>query len=181
METRIDQVTVFRDGARVTRRGVTPLLQGPQKVLVRGITELADEDSFRVKGKGPATLSTIDVRRRREVFDPEEDTKFLHEQLKKLELERRGVTDEIETFKHRLSNLARMMDKFADTFGMLYAADEADIEQLNVIDSKNDKLNEDTRKKLHNLEENLRKIDDQIQVIRSKIGNIESRRRIKSF
>ncbi|MFX1416421.1 MAG: DUF4140 domain-containing protein, partial [Promethearchaeota archaeon] len=54
METRIDKVTVVRDGARVTRRGVTPLLQGPQKVLVRGITELADQDSFRVRGKGPA-------------------------------------------------------------------------------------------------------------------------------
>ncbi|MFX1604238.1 MAG: DUF4140 domain-containing protein, partial [Promethearchaeota archaeon] len=68
METRIDKVTVFRDGARVTRRGATTLKQGPQVVHVRGITELAREDSFRVKGKGPATLSTVDVRRRREVF-----------------------------------------------------------------------------------------------------------------
>jgi uncharacterized protein (TIGR02231 family) len=181
METSIDKVTVFRDGARVTRRGAATLIEGPQKVLVRGITELAQEDSFRVKGKGPATLSTIDVRRRVEVFNPEEDTKSLHEQLKKLQLERRKVADEIETFKRRLSNLARMMDKFADTFGMLYAANEAEIEQLNVMDSKNDRLNEDTKKKLRSLEEKLREIDDQIQVVRSKIGHITSRRRIESF
>ncbi|MFX0045257.1 MAG: mucoidy inhibitor MuiA family protein [Candidatus Hermodarchaeota archaeon] len=181
METRIDKVTVFRDGARVTRRGATPLKQGPQVVRVRGITELAHEDSFRVKGKGPASLSTIDVRRRREVFDPEEDSRALHEQLKELQLERRRVTDEIETFKDRLSNLTRMMGKFADTFGMLYAANEADIEQLSVMDQKSDKLHEDSRKKLRVLEEKLGEIDDQIQVIRSKIGSIASKRRIASF
>jgi len=181
METRIDKVTVFRDGARVTRRGVATLLQGPQKVLVRGITELAHEDSFRLKGKGQATLSTIDVRRRQEVFDPEEDSKPLHDQLKKLELERRRITDEVKTYTHRLSNLARMMGKFADTFGMLYAANEADIEQLNVMDSKSEKLQNDTKKKLRDLEEKLRENNDQIQVVRSKIGRIASRRRIESF
>ncbi|MHA2379632.1 MAG: mucoidy inhibitor MuiA family protein [Candidatus Thorarchaeota archaeon] len=181
METRIDKVTVFRDGARVTRSGAATLAQGSQKVLVRGITELAHEDSFRVKGRGPATLSTIDVRRRQEVFEPEEDSKPLHEQLKRLKLERKRITDEIDTFTHRLTNLAKMMGKFADTFGMLYAADEADIEQLNVMDSKSDKLHEGTKKKLRDLEEKLREIDDQIQVVRSKIGTIVSRRRIASF
>ncbi len=181
METSIDKVTVFRDGARVTRRGAATLIRGPQKVLVRGITELAHEDSFRVKGKGPATLSTIDIRRRREVFNPEVETKSLHEQLKKLELERRKVVDEIETFKQRLSNITRMMAKFADTFGMLYAANEAGIEQLSVMDSESNRLHEDTTRRVRSLEEKLREIDNQIQVLRSKIGNIQSRRRIESF
>ena len=181
METRIDKVTVFRDGARVTRSGVADLLQGPQKLLVRGITELAHENSFRVKGKGPAALSTIDVIRRQEVFDPEEDSKPLYDQLKELQFERKRITDEIDTFTHRLANLGRMMGKFSDTFGMLFAANEADIEQLKAMDSKSDKLHEDTKKKLRDLEENLQEIDDQVQLIRSKIGSIASERRTESF
>ncbi|MHA2303647.1 MAG: DUF4140 domain-containing protein, partial [Candidatus Thorarchaeota archaeon] len=63
IKTRIQRVIVFRDGARVSRMGKVKLDAGSKKVLVRGITSYAQEDSFRVKGKGPAALSTIDVRR----------------------------------------------------------------------------------------------------------------------
>ena len=60
VKTEITNVTIFRDGARVTRTGKVTLDKGPQKAEIFGITEYASADSFRVKGKGPAKLSSID-------------------------------------------------------------------------------------------------------------------------
>ena len=133
--TRISNVTVFRDGARVTRTGQTNLAAGAQKLLISGVTAWAQEDSFRVKGKGPATISSIDVRRMETVYEPKEDKKQLIAQLKKLEGNRKAIIDEAEMHTSRLAYLNGMMGEFATTFGMVYAADEAGISQLTEIDN----------------------------------------------
>ncbi len=181
LETRISNVTVFRDGARVTRTGKTNLAAGAQKLLISGITAWAQEDSFRVKGKGPATISSIDVRRMETVYEPKEDKKQLIVQLKKLEGNRKTITDEIEMHTSRLTYLNGMMGEFASTFGMVYAADEAEISQLTEIDNTSGKMIAQTKKKLRELNDNLKDIDDQIQVLKQNLGAIESRRRTETF
>ena len=181
LETKISNVTVFRDGARVTRTGQTNLAAGAQKLLISGVTAWAQEDSFRVKGKGPATISSIDVRRMETVYEPMEDKKQLIMQLKKLEGNRKTNTDEIEMHTSRLTYLNGMMGEFASTFGMVYAADEAEISQLTEIDNASGKIIAQTKKKLRELNDNLKDIDDQIQVLRQNLGVIESRRRTKTF
>ncbi|MCK4484230.1 MAG: DUF4140 domain-containing protein, partial [Candidatus Thorarchaeota archaeon] len=148
LETRISNVAVFRDGARVTRTGQTNLAAGAQKVFISGITAWAQEDSFRVKGKGPAIISSIDVRRMETVYEPMEDKKQLIAQLKKLEASRNTITDEIEMHTNRLTYLNGMMGEFASTFGMVYAADEAEISQLTEIDNASGKMIAQTKKKL---------------------------------
>jgi uncharacterized protein (TIGR02231 family) len=154
---------------------------GPQKVLVKGITSYAKEDSFRVKGKGPAALSTIDVRRTEVVFDPKEDVKPLYDELKKLEKSLQKTNDEIETHNQRLTNIRGMVGDFAGTFGMLFAANEAKIDQLTEMDSKSDKMVEAVKKKLRDLQEQRKEIQDQINILRNNIGQIESKRRTDSF
>lgn len=181
LETRISNVTVFRDGARVTRTGQTNLATGAQKVLISGITAWAQEDSFRVKGKGLATISSIDVRRMETVYEPMEDKKQLIARLKKLEDNRKTIADEVEMHTSRLTYLNGMMGEFATTFGMVYAADEAEISQLTEIDNSSGKMIAQTKKKLRELDDKLKDIDDQIQVLRQNLGVIESRRRTETF
>ena len=181
IRTRVHQVTVFRDGARVSRRGTVKLDAGPQKVLVRGITSYAQEDSFRVKGKGPVALSTIDVRRAEVVFEPKEDVKTLYGNLQKFEREFLKTNDEIETQNQRLSNIRGMVADFAGTFGMLFAANEAKMDQLIEMDSKSDKMVEAAKKNIRDLQEKRKDIQDQISILRKNIGQIESKRRTESF
>jgi uncharacterized protein (TIGR02231 family) len=161
--------------------GKVKLDAGSKKVLVRGITSYAQEDSFRVKGKGPAALSTIDVRRTEVVFHPKEDVKSLYDDLKKLEKSLQKTNDEIETQNQRLSNIRGMVGDFAGAFGMLFAANEAKIDQLTEMDSKSDKMVEAVKKKIRDLQEKRKEIQDQINVLRSNIGRIESKRRTESF
>jgi len=180
LQTKISKVTIFRDGARVTRVGNIHLGKGPHKVVVNKITDFALSDSFRVKGRGPAKLSSIDVQQATEVFEPTKDMIPLHEELKELQKEHAEVQDEIEFHNARLINLENMTSEFSNHFGLVYAANEGEISQLTEMDKKFSKLMLDTRKKIRELEDSLQEINRKIEVLRANIGRISSERRTET-
>jgi uncharacterized protein (TIGR02231 family) len=177
LQTKIARVTIFRDGARVSRIGKIHLVKGPQRVSINKITDFAQADSFRVKGKGPAKLSSIDVQQVSEVFEPTKDMRPLHEELKELQKQHAEIQDEIEFHNARLINLENMASEFSNHFGMVYAANEGEISQLTEMDKKFTKLMLDTRKTIRNLEDGLQEITKKIEILRSNIGRISSERR----
>ncbi|MGO4736003.1 mucoidy inhibitor MuiA family protein [Bosea sp. 2KB_26] len=64
LPTRIDRVTVYPDGAVVTRLGKAELLQGASQVVLRGLPAAVDPASIRVEGKGDGAfaIGAVDVR-----------------------------------------------------------------------------------------------------------------------
>lgn len=180
LQTTISKVTVFRDAARVTRTGKVKLEPGPHKVLVTGITNYAQTDSFRVKGRGPAKLSSIDVQSATEVFEPSSNIKPLYDELKKLEKKRIGIQDEIEFQQNRLVQINNMVTEFTNHFGMVYAANEGDIKSLTQMDKKSAKLASDIQQEIRGLNEKIQELDVQMQVLRDNIGQINSERRTVS-
>lgn len=64
LPTRIDRVTVYPDGAVVTRLGRAELLQGASQVVLRGLPATIDPASIRVEGRGSGGFSVgaVDVR-----------------------------------------------------------------------------------------------------------------------
>ena len=180
LQTKISKVTIFRDGARVTRIGKTHLGIGPQRVIINKITDFALSDSFRVKGRGPAKLSSIDVQQASEVFEPSHDMKPLHEELKGLQKEHAECQDEIEFHKTRLVNLENMAAEFSNHFGLVYAANEGEINTLTEMDKKFSKMMLDTKKKIRELEDKLQEINKRIEVLRANIGRINSERRTET-
>ncbi|MFJ5368786.1 mucoidy inhibitor MuiA family protein [Bosea sp. CER48] len=64
LPSRIDRVTVYPDGAVVTRLGRAELLQGVSQVVLRGLPATIDPASIRVEGKGSGAFSVgaVDVR-----------------------------------------------------------------------------------------------------------------------
>jgi uncharacterized protein (TIGR02231 family) len=64
-ETPITGITVFTDGARVTRTGVTAVQPGVQSVVVARLPETADPSSVRVAARGhDLSLLNVEVQRR---------------------------------------------------------------------------------------------------------------------
>lgn len=180
MDATISEAVVYRDGARVTRTGKTQLSKGAQKVRVEGITDRAREDSFRVSGLGPATLSSIDVQRTSRVYEPGEETEKLYDELKKLKVEADNVTDEMETQNSRLKQIEAIQDHFSQTFGMVYAADEGSLESLVEMDKTSTKMEEEIRARLRELDEESQKLRDRIDVLQKNIKRIESERRTET-
>ncbi len=180
LQTKIAGVTVFRDAARVTRTGKIKLEPGPHKVMVTGITNYAQADSFRVKGRGPAKLSSIDVRSATEVYEPSADIKPLYNELKELEEKRIDIQDEIEFQQTKLIQVNNMVTEFTNHFGMVYAANEGDIKDLSEMDKKSTKLADDTQQEIRKLNEELEDLNNRMQVLRDNIGRIKSERRTVS-
>jgi uncharacterized protein (TIGR02231 family) len=171
---------VFRDGARVTRIGKKKLSAGPQKVTISGITSLARDDSFRVKGKGPAALSTIDVRSIDTVYEPSEDLKPLHDELEALEKKEITLTDEIEIYRTKLANIENMVNQFTGVFGTIFAANEAKISQLTEMDKTATERAEETQDKIRSLEDELEEVETQMTVVRNNIGRVQSQKRTET-
>ena len=180
LQTKISEVTIFRDGARITRTGKIKLSQGPHKVIITGITDYAHSDSFRVKGRGPAKLASIDVRPHSEVFEPSDDIKPLHEKLKELKKKQEEIHDTIDYHNNRLSNLLSMASEFSNYFGQVYAANEGDIKQLYDMDKSTSKMAITAKETIRQLEDELEEVNKEIEVIRSNISRMGSERRTET-
>lgn len=64
LASRIERVTVYPDGAVVTRMGKAELLQGASQIVLRGLPATIDPASIRVEGKGNGAFAVgaVDVR-----------------------------------------------------------------------------------------------------------------------
>lgn len=181
VKTEITNVTIFRDGARVTRTGKVTLAKGPQKAEINGITEYASADSFRVKGRGPAKLSSIDIQTTTEVFEPSDDVKPLHDELDKLQKNLEEIQDDINFHTERLANLSSMVSEFSNYYGQVYAANEGEIDQLSEMDKTSSKMFLDTKKSIRDLEDKREEVTKKIEVIRYNISRIGAMKRTESF
>ncbi|TFG29645.1 mucoidy inhibitor MuiA family protein [Candidatus Thorarchaeota archaeon] len=181
VKTDITNVTIFRDGARVTRTGKVTLAKGPQKAEIHGITEYASADSFRVKGKGPAKLSSIDIQTNTEVFEPSEDVKPLHAELEELQKGLEEIQDDLDFQNSRLANLNSMVSEFSNYYGQVYAANEGEIGQLSEMDKTASKMYLDTKKTIRSLEDKREEVTKKIDVVRQNISRIGSKRRTETF
>ncbi|MHA2069510.1 MAG: mucoidy inhibitor MuiA family protein, partial [Candidatus Thorarchaeota archaeon] len=174
--TRIASVTVFRDGARVTRVGKEQLVPGEQTVLVKGISYLAQSDSFRVKGRGSAVLKGIDVKQITQTFEPEGDLGALVEELEKLVKEHDVISGRIEHQNTRLGFLSAISQQFSTEFGKWYAAGESEMVQLDQMDKTSLKLTTDAKKKIRELNDELEELNTKISVVQTNIYKVQGRR-----
>ncbi|MHA2161188.1 MAG: mucoidy inhibitor MuiA family protein [Candidatus Thorarchaeota archaeon] len=181
MNTRITDVTVFRDGARVTRFGETQVVPGEHTVSVKGISRYAQEDSFRVKGKGAAILKGIEVKRETTTFEPEGNVKELLGQLKKLEFEQATITDRMQYQESRLINISSIMNQFSTEFGKWYAAKEATMGHLSNMDKTTMELLRKAKKELRKLQREREENDAKILALQANINKVQGQRRTETL
>jgi len=177
MTTRISEVTVFRDGARITRSGKTELIPGEHVVRITGISEYAHDDSFRVKGKGAAILRGIDVKKTSSVFEPPGELKEMKKNLEVLEKKRIEISDSIQYQESRAAHLSSIMQQFSAEFGKWFAAGESTMDHLSTMDKTTLKLLSDAKKKQRELRDELEKLVAEIQVLHRNIQRVQGQMR----
>ncbi len=180
ISTRISGVTVFRDGARITRTGKINLKKGEQTVLVDGITRYAHQDSFRVKGRGAASLKGIDVRQQTRTFEPEIELKEMLAELKKLEKEEQVLRSKISIHESRISNYTAVLEQFSTEFGKWYAAGETGMDKLTEMDDVSTKRLTEVKKKLRELQDEGKILGAKLQTLRNNINRVQGQRRTET-
>ena len=172
-------MTVFRDGARVTRTGSRQLTPGEQTLIVGGISQYAQQDSFRVKGTGAAVLKGIDVSSVTTTFEPEVKLKELIEKLEALQKKRSELTDKMEFQQSRVTNLNAVLGQFSGEFGKWFAAGESTLDQFDEMEKTSTKMAKDANKKLRALQEEIEELDAEYQAIQSNINRVRGQRRVE--
>lgn len=125
LETRIDRVTLFPDGAMVTRIGPVDLPAGASTLTIRGLPATLDPGSIRIEGEGTGgfALGAIDVRRApgeaRPALDPnlEARIKAMREErdtgaarLAALEVKKGAIERYAQASPERLGDQGRPLD-----------------------------------------------------------------------
>ncbi len=87
INTKVDEVTVFLNRAKIRRSGKTLVQKGKQTLSITGLPAELDPDSVRVRATGsePVTIYGIDVRRTFFKDIPDGIIRELTENIEKLE------------------------------------------------------------------------------------------------
>jgi uncharacterized protein (TIGR02231 family) len=178
--TEVKDVTVFRDGARITRNGKVKLAAGEQTIIAGNITHYAQEDSFRVKGRGSATLRGIDVKRVTMTFEPEGDLKAMVDELKALQKELRLLDTKGGIQERRVEQLKTISGNFSSEFGKWFAAGESSLQRLDEMDKTSLKQLLDAKKKLRDLEVEKEGLTARINAIQANINRVQGQRRVET-
>ena len=93
LDTQIEEVTVFLDGAQIFRTGKTQLQAGRSELLVKGLSSLLDPNSIVVRGKGNFTV--LGVENSNNYFTLTNDSiQYLNWQNKQEELEEKVAKED---------------------------------------------------------------------------------------
>ncbi len=172
-EAPISRVTVLTDGARITRTARVLLPKGTHHLVVKGITGLALEDSFRVTGRGPAVLSSIDVKSESRVYSPEEERrKALLEQLRSLQKKRQEVADEIDVDNASVVQLDMMASEFAAIAAPLLASGESAAEDALGFYREITEAKTELQRRIRTNEQELGRLDEQIEAVKDNLTEI---------
>jgi uncharacterized protein (TIGR02231 family) len=118
LTSKIERVTVYPDGAVVTRTGKATLLAGASQVVLRGLPATIDPASIRVEGQGTAAfaIGAVDVRVVPGDARPVVDA-ALEAKLKVLREEREGVAGRISAATGKKAAIERFAQSGPDKLG----------------------------------------------------------------
>jgi uncharacterized protein (TIGR02231 family) len=127
----ITAVTVFRDGARVTRATVCPLGGGRRSVVFGGLPSNVDAASVRViaHGRGVVLLD-VEARYAQRTESIRADTTRLRNEVDRLRDELKALRDEIRVEKRRLGFLDNLSQSAASSLARAFSYGKTEADSL---------------------------------------------------
>jgi uncharacterized protein (TIGR02231 family) len=175
METSIVRVSVYRDGARVFRTGKARCDRGGVTFRVEGLTKGLIRDSVRVSGRGKGSLGAVDVATRYHGEAAHEQLKDMKKKEKDL-VRRLAILKEREALVERQQQLLHSLDDHLVTeFPSWFSAGETGLPALAEFLDFTASRNTESTKTRQDLGEEIEAIEDDLAVLRARIGTHQSR------
>jgi uncharacterized protein (TIGR02231 family) len=131
LDAPITSVTVFRDGARVVRAGVTQLAAGPGSVLIGNLPASADTSSVRVAARGhDLALLNVEVHRRVRTEPLREQTALLRAEVERWRDAVQGLADEDAAEQAGLGFLKHLSEAAATSLARAVGSGRAGYDEL---------------------------------------------------
>ncbi len=131
LDAPITNVTVFTDGARVVRAGVTPLAAGPRSLVVGKLPASADPASVRVAARGrELSLLNVEVHRRVSAEPLREQTARLRAEVERWRDAVQGIDDEDAAEQAGLGFLTHLSEAAATSLARAVSSGRAGYDEL---------------------------------------------------
>ncbi|NHJ87171.1 MAG: mucoidy inhibitor MuiA family protein [Asgard group archaeon] len=179
LDTTIDRVVVYLDGARVFRSGKTELKKGFQQVKIAGLTRNLMEDSVRISGKGKGSLGAIDVESVYHEEVPHEKLNELILEVEKLEKELHLQQQNLEFINKQQTRLGTLSEKFSIEYPQWLASGETKLDTLSQFMDFEKKNNDDYLKQKQKLEDEIEKLNKKIAALRAKINEYRNHSKVE--
>jgi uncharacterized protein (TIGR02231 family) len=114
--SRIDEVTVYRSSARVTRVARLDVSPGDARVVLRGLPDQLDDDSVRVEGRGSSKvyLHGVSVERVTGAFPAVQEAQVAERRLEQLQDEDRALGDRLSAARERVKFVEALRSTYSE-------------------------------------------------------------------
>ncbi len=135
LDSKIAEVVVFPDRARVTRRGTIALETGLHQIEFVDLPRTVDTNSLRAAGQGSAAAVLLGVEARRVFYSdtPAVDVRELEQRLEELQLQDRTLADQQAAAEVRLNFAKGLAEKATEQLARGLAFGRADIAQSGTL------------------------------------------------
>lgn len=166
VNSKIDKVTLFLNGAFVERSAKTSLVNGKTELVFKGVSPQIDKQSLQVKGEGKFTVLSVS-HQLGNLLD-----KFKQEEITKIEVQKVFVEDKIKIEKNNLLVYKREEEMLLknQVIGGTYSGMKAnDLKES--VEFQRLRMQEVLNKQLE-FERSLRKLDEEIRKVNQQLTEI---------
>ncbi|MCK4889301.1 MAG: DUF4140 domain-containing protein, partial [Candidatus Aminicenantes bacterium] len=172
INTRVNEVTVFLNKAKIKRSGKISVQKGKQTLSITGLPAELDPESVRVRatGSAPVTIYGINVRRTFFKDIPDGIIRELTEKIEKLSEKKKKVTDQAEILDKKQKHIDGLW-KATRIFASGFAKGEITIEGhntlLNFLHKEGGAALAEIRKKekeADDIEKEIKKLDEELSL-----------------
>lgn len=172
LETRVQRVIVFMNGAQVERSGQVSIPAGNSEIVFKGLSPEIEEQSIQVKGTGNFTI--LSVNRQADFLRAQQ----LNESLSAMRNQIQGMKDDREIQENIISILKKEEDMLASNQSVGNGGAGLDLNRLKqALDFQKSRLTENkvkqlsTQKEINRLNREIRKLENQLAEEAGRPGN----------
>src|SRR6266511_4050247 len=176
LDAPVAAVTVYTDGARVTRRGALRLPVGEQRVVVDRLPLGLHPDSVRVSGRGPATVLGVDLVRRHHARTPDEAAAALEQRRRAADGALAELTDADAVQQERADFLAALSRRAGRTYADALASGGVLPADLAAFTEALAEQASDVRTRRRALAERRDQLRDEVAAITRQMSGIQAQR-----
>jgi uncharacterized protein (TIGR02231 family) len=176
VESRISEVTVYTNQARVTRRGSVILTGNERELVITSLPRKIQTESLRATGSGTIPVNILGVRTEK-IFatEPvEEKTKKLSQQIEELEAQKRTISDQLTSRQLQLKFVEGLSDKSVGFFSSGLAKQQVGLNETGELLNF---LGQNYRKyvgAIAQLEKQEQQLNKQLEVIRQQLYQLQN-------
>lgn len=183
VDTRICEVTVYTDRARVTRRGTVALTGNERELAIASLPATLEPESVRATGAGTVAVRLLGVRSKT-VFSREpvaDRTAELTQQIQELETQKRAIKDKLDARRIQLKFVEDLSEKSVRFFSRSIAKQQVGLnetgEMLNFLGTNYLKY----VSAIAQHERQQHELDNQIQILKHKLHQVRTSHCQESF